>query len=240
MQYLGSKNKIAKYLLPIILREREEDEWLEKQYYVEPFVGGANMMDKVDGRRIGNDNNFYLISLWKALQSGWKPPLEVSKEEYKDIRSSTDKYSPELVAFVAYLCSFGGKWWGGYASNSRNHNYAAMGGRSLAKQIKRLQDVEFTCNNYWDMDIPDNSLIYCDPPYEGTEKYGFKHLEDKFDHDKFWEWCRNKSSEGHTVFISEYNAPDDFEELIAVKHKLLLNKKTNPNRVEKLFKFCGE
>ena len=41
----------------------------------------------------------------------------------------------------------------------------------------------------------------------------------------------------NTVFISEYNAPDDFEELIAVNHKLLLNKKTNLNRVEKLFKF---
>lgn len=238
MQYLGGKGKIAKYLLPIILNERKEDEWFEKQWYVEPFVGGANVIDKVDGRRIGNDNNSYLISLWKALQEGWKPPASVSREKYCDVRSNPDKYDSELVAFISYLCSYGGKWWGGYASNSNNHNYAKMGASVLAKQIKFLKDVKFTCENYWDVDIPENSLIYCDPPYEGTEKYGFKCLEDKFDHKKFWQWCRDKSVEGHTVFISEYNAPDDFEELIAINHKLLLNKKTNPNRVEKLFRFC--
>ena len=244
MQYLGGKSRIAKHLLPVILADRQEDEWLEEQWYVEPFVGGANVIDKVEGRRIGNDNNNYLISLWKALQEGWRPPSTVSREEYSNIRSNTDKYPPELVAFVAYLCSYGGKWWGGYAFNSNNDNYAQMGINVLTKQINRLKDVKFVCGDYWDMEIPDNSLIYCDPPYEGTEKYRkhlcLKHLEGKFDHKKFWQWCRDKSKEGHTVFISEYNAPEDFEELIAINHKLLLNKKTNLNRVEKLFKFCGE
>ena len=92
------------------------------------------------------------------------------------------------------------------------------------------------------MEIPDNSLIYCDPPYEGAETYRkhlcLEHME--FDHKEFWQWCRDRSKEGHTVFVSEYNAPEDFEELIAINHKLLLNKKTNLNRVEKLFKSCGE
>ena len=36
MKYLGSKNKIAKYILPIILKDRTEG-----QYYVEPFMGGV-------------------------------------------------------------------------------------------------------------------------------------------------------------------------------------------------------
>ena len=38
MKYMGSKNRIAKYILPIILKDRKEGQW-----YVEPFVGGANM-----------------------------------------------------------------------------------------------------------------------------------------------------------------------------------------------------
>ena len=59
MKYMGSKNRIAKYLLPIILKDRKEGQW-----YVEPFVGGANMIDKVDGNRIGADNNEYLIAMW--------------------------------------------------------------------------------------------------------------------------------------------------------------------------------
>ena len=40
MKYLGSKNKIAKHLLPIILKDRKPE-----QYYVEPFMGGGNMID---------------------------------------------------------------------------------------------------------------------------------------------------------------------------------------------------
>ena len=63
MQYVGSKNKIAKHILPIMLAERKPD-----QCWVEPFVGGANMIDKVEGSRIGNDCHEYLIALLKALQ----------------------------------------------------------------------------------------------------------------------------------------------------------------------------
>jgi len=235
LQYLGGKSKIAKHLLPIILEERKEDKWLIKQWYIEPFVGGCNMIDKVDGRRMGNDNHHYLISLWNALQEGWKPPTKISKKEYVSVRENPKEYADEFVAFVGFLCSFGGKWWGGYASNARGQNYADIGSRMLLKQIKLLEGVKFTCKNYWEMDIPDDSLIYCDPPYQGGEKY--KRRKGSFDHDKFWEWCREKSRDGHTVFISEYNAPEDFKEIIAIDHKLLLNKKTNQNRIEKLFRY---
>lgn len=44
MKYLGSKNKIAKYLKPIIESYLTED----KEFYIEPFVGGANMIDKIE------------------------------------------------------------------------------------------------------------------------------------------------------------------------------------------------
>ena len=55
--------------------------------------------------------------------------------------------------------------------------------------------------------LPANSLIYCDPPYKGTTRYA----TGSFDHDKFWQWCRDMSDSGHIVFVSEYNAPDDFK-----------------------------
>ena len=56
MKYMGSKNRIAKYILPIMLESRTKG-----MTWVEPFVGGANMIDKVDGERIGADLNKYLI-----------------------------------------------------------------------------------------------------------------------------------------------------------------------------------
>ena len=57
MKYMGSKARFAKDLLPIILKDRKE-----QQYYVEPFVGGCNIIDKVNGKRIASDSNKYLIA----------------------------------------------------------------------------------------------------------------------------------------------------------------------------------
>jgi DNA adenine methylase len=41
----------------------------------------------------------------------------------------------------------------------------------MVKQAKNLKDVDFRCGSYLEMEVPPNSLIYCDPPYEGTTKY---------------------------------------------------------------------
>ena len=83
-----------------------------------------------------------------------------------------------------------------------------------------------------DLDIPNNSIIYCDPPYKDTTKYS-----NLFNHDEFWEWCRQKSKEGHSVYISEYNAPDDFECIWQKEIVSSLTKDTGSKKgVEKLFK----
>lgn len=65
MKYLGSKARIAKHILPIILKDRQPDQW-----YIEPFAGGCNTMHLVAGKRIGNDSHDYLIAMWQALQWG--------------------------------------------------------------------------------------------------------------------------------------------------------------------------
>ena len=226
MQYMGSKNKIAKHLLPFILERLKPD-----QHYVEPFVGGANMMDKVDHPfRIGADLNYHLIEMWRALQKGWSPPENVSESEYQYLKAAQDIEDPALVAFVGFLVSFGAKWFAGYAKNKENYNYAAIGVRALKKQSPYLKDVEFHCCSYQDLEIPEKSLIYCDPPYRGTTGYKMG-----FDNDFFWQWCRDKASEGHTVLISEYSAPADFECLISVEHTSTLDKANRVVRIEKLF-----
>ena len=83
MKYMGSKNRIAKYILPIMLKDRKEN-----QYWVEPFVGGANMIDKVDGLRIGADFNAYNICLFKGIQDDFIPPDYISEHGDRDCRSS--------------------------------------------------------------------------------------------------------------------------------------------------------
>lgn len=77
---------------------------------------------------------------------------------------------------------------------------------NILKQSTKISDVVFKCCSYEALDIPANSVIYCDPPYKDTTKY-----KDSFDSDAFWQWCRDKAKEGHIVYVSEYNAPEDFK-----------------------------
>ena len=228
MQYMGSKRRFVKDLLPIMLEARKEG-----QYWVEPFVGGANMIQHVDGNRIGADIHEYLIALLSAVRDGWKPPINVSEEMHRDIRINKNKYPPELVGFVGFCCSFGGKWFKGYARSKKNNNYALQGHNNLIKQAPFLKGIDFRCCSYQDLVIPPNSLIYCDPPYKGVEPYGGTR---KIKYDHFWQWCRDKVNEGHTVFVSENKAPDDFICVKEVQRKTNLNNNVSPvSSMERLF-----
>ena len=62
MKYMGSKARIKKEILPLILKNRTEN-----QFFVDLMGGGMNLIDSVDGNRIANDLNFYLIEMWKEL-----------------------------------------------------------------------------------------------------------------------------------------------------------------------------
>jgi DNA adenine methylase len=199
---MGSKNRYAKELLPIILKDRKFNQW-----YVEPFCGGCNMIDKVNGNnRIANDIQFYLIEMFKALQNNWQPPDFVSEEMWYDVKKNKEEYLPALVGFIGFGCSFSGKWFGGYARGNQNNgnprNYCMESKKNVLNQVNKLKEVQFFNVNYWELKIPDNSIIYCDPPYANTEKY-----KDGFDTDKFWNWCEQKVKENHIVFVSEYSAP---------------------------------
>lgn len=232
MKYMGSKARISRHILPIILKDRKEG-----QCYVEPFVGGANMIDKVDGWRIGGEFNKYIAEMWKELTTGARP-LTITKEDYQNIKSNPDNYPRWLVGWVGIACSYSGKWFGGFAGKTvtlvGDRDYQAEAHANLEKQLSNLNGVEFIHSSYDELNIPPQSIIYCDPPYANTTKY-----KDDFDHDEFWQWCRDKIKEGHQVFISEYNAPDDFVCVWEqeVKSSLSANGKSGGNKIsiEKLF-----
>lgn len=232
MKYMGSKNRYAKELLPIILKDRRDDQW-----YVEPFVGGFNMINKVSGLRLANDSHYYLIELYRAIQNGWVPPDKLSEKEYKAIRENPYNYHPYLVGFVGFGCSFSGKWFGGYARGISNkgvaRNYCFESKTNILKQYKGLQGIVIENKNYLDLAIPKNSIVYCDPPYQNTTKYS-----SQFDHDIFWNWARELARNGHQVFVSEYSAPNDFECIWEkeVVSALDVNKKSKRN-IEKLFTY---
>lgn len=68
MKYVGSKSRIAPAIVPII------QDYIDKggtATYIEPFVGGANVIDKIKAEyRVGFDKNGYLIALLQYVKSG--------------------------------------------------------------------------------------------------------------------------------------------------------------------------
>ena len=205
MVYMGSKNRIAKELIPIITKDLKPNQW-----YVEPFVGGANMIDKIEHPyKLGADNNKYLIALLKAVQNGQELPEHITKDEYIAVKTNKDNYPDWYVGFVGFVSSFRAKFFGGYSGycttkTGIQRNYIKERINNILKQ--NLDGIKLVCSSYDALDIPANSIIYCDPPYNDTTKY-----KDSFDSDAFWQWCRDKAKEGHTVYVSEYNAPEDFK-----------------------------
>jgi DNA adenine methylase len=231
MKYMGSKNRIANEIIPIMLKYRTNN-----NTWVEPFVGGGNMIDKIDGDRIGSDINPYVISALISIRDNIsdlpKNNTEFTEADYKLLRKNDDyKYK----GYAGFAFSYGGKWLGGWSrtdkSNVKQRDYVNESYRNALNQSIKLQNVKLIICSYLDLIIPNNSIIYCDPPYEGTTKY-----KNKFDHIQFWEWCRQKSKEGHTVFVSEYNASDDFECIWQKEIVSSLTQDTGSKKaIEKLF-----
>ena len=239
MKYMGSKNRIAKFILPIMLADAEKQ---GLKTFVDCFVGGGNIIDKVPSsfKRIGYDLNPHVIEAMKTIRDNpHSLPDTLAEEEYRNIKG-TDPHP--INSFLRFVCSFGSRFDEGYA---RTYNpdgslksHAAMGKRSAIKQSANLQGVIFEKLSYEQVEFTEPSLIYCDIPYKGTKWYR-ANLVPKFDHDKFFDWCRQKKAEGHTVFVSEYNAPDDFEVVWQgeVKTNFASTRKAATHvAVEKLFK----
>ncbi len=208
MKYLGSKRKIAGEILPIMLAVASEKNLVN---WVEPFVGGANSIKYVPPtmRRIGRDLNPHVIAALTAIRDfPHLLPNQVKEEEYRAML----KTPPDpITSWIRFQCAFGSLFETTFARDpKKGANYAKLGKNMAMVDHPRLQGVELTHGSYEDIEIPPNSLIYCDPPYANVTGYSGA---GKFDSEKFYQWCRDIAARGNVVFVSEYSAPDDFVEV---------------------------
>ena len=227
---MGGKSRISKQISEIL------NAAIKDRVFVSLFCGSCAIESKVQADvKILNDKHPYLIAMWQALQNGWIPPDVVTKEEYYRVKANMDE-NPALTGFVGFGCSFGGKWWGGLASNKKGDNYCARAERSLLKDLPGVKSATFTCLDYHDVEIPDDAIVYCDPPYANTTGY----TVGQFDTNEFWHYMRQLSKRCD-VYISEESAPDDFECVWSqeLTRTLDFNKSNQPKKVEKLFKYKG-
>ena len=195
MRYCGGKHRIATQLSQAILPCVGGTLW-------EPFCGGLSATVLLQPS-IASDLSSPVIKLIEAVREGWLPPDFVTEEMYEFAREQ----NTPLAAFIGHSCSWGGKWWGGYAREG-NRNFALNGKNSLLKKVKLVPNVIFYNISYEQIKPKRGDTVYCDPPYFGTTN---GYASGDFDHIKFWHWVKYLAFDcGVQVFVSEFFGPTKF------------------------------
>jgi DNA adenine methylase len=230
MRYHGGKMTIAKELAEYIRNDSEYG------MLFSPFCGACaveRLLVEDFAICFFNDINKDLIMFLQELNDNvFEFPITTTEEEYKKLKTAE---SSALRCFYGHFLSFAGKWFGGYAQKYQRGDQVRDYNKEARESAIRLQtdfrkgDILFD-NKSYDEYTPFKMTIYCDPPYKSTTGYG------EFEHDKFWNIMR-KWSKHNDVFISEYEAPDDFECVFEIPKRVTMSKTNNSEiRFERLFK----
>ena len=233
---MGSKNRIYKDIIPIMLKHRNSDQW-----FVDMFCGGCHIVQHISGKRIANDKNKYLIAMWIGLLENRERPYTISKELYSKARDeynngTNNEFDDFMIGWLGWMGSYNGRFFdGGYSGHSvgkSKRDYIDEQIRNTESQIDDLRGVKFFSYDYLNFKFKEPCLIYCDIPYKGTKQYT---TSKDFNHDTFFDWCRKMSTIGHTVFISEYQAPSDFKCVWEKEITNSMNQTKTYKPIEKLF-----
>lgn len=244
--YQGSKNRLAKYIIPLLNKLIQANGCT---LFIDACCGGANIIANtkypiVCKTKYAFDNNKYLIALFDKVKfDDLDTYIEVDENKYKEVKQDlllgNNTYEDWYYGYVGFLFSYGTVFMDSYArGNDNKGNPRNMGKErytNLFNQKEALKDTIFTVQNIFDINLDKlnkNMLIYIDPPYKDTKQYN----RQKFDTEKFWNLVREMSKRC-IVVVSEYEAPNDF---ITIWEKELLqniNRKAldRQKATEKLF-----
>lgn len=79
------------------------------------------------------------------------------------------------------------------------------------ESLESLESLERLQKDYAKVQIPDDAIVYADPPYKGTDCTGYKC---EFDHMAFEQWLEKVP---FMVIVSEYEAPAGCVEIASIK-----------------------
>ena len=227
MQYMGGKSRLAKSIRDVILGDTDR-----RERYVEPFIGGGYTFSKLAPHfrsAVGRDAHEDLMLMWKGLQGGWTPPATLTKQEYLHLKTAAP--SP-IRGFAGFGCSFGGKWFGGFAKGSPGRDYALGSYRTLMRKWEELRDLDLTFEwgGFSEAGVTERDVVYCDPPYESSTGYS----TGEFNHTAFWATARNWAETGAHVYVSEFNAPAEWECIWEKSRKVGLGEQSGARYEEKV------
>ena len=238
MKYIGAKTKIAKDIVPIIQKYIDDN---NIDLYIEPFVGGFNVIDKIKcKRRIGSDIDCLVIDLVRECVAEpnllqFLPELPTREHYYQvrdDEKCCSAWYRSAILLFASYNARVYGGCYGAFAKtkDGKIRNYFQEAKRNFEKQLPLLSDIDIACKDYRNTYCK-NALIYCDIPYKDSIGYSTN-----FNYEEFYDWCEKQTKQGNIVLVNEYEIPEDRFECIWQKQvKTHQNNRNKLDKVEKLF-----
>ena len=105
-------------------------------------------------------------------------------------------------------------------------------GSTVCPDIRGGQILPITSSvlDYEEVTIPEDSVIYCDIPYEDTNVYN---KAEGFDYERFYQWCERQTQ---PVFISSYQMPEDrFDCIEEFTHRSTLSATANNLVTERIY-----
>lgn len=243
--YHGGKQRIGLeiaeniHLLSIILEDHSN---FKIKGYCEPFCGMLGVYKHIPElfddhkpklKYVAGEINESVVKMWDASKNGWKPPSTTTEEEYDRLKNSKSSY---LKGFIGHAYGFGGIYFGSYRNKYLNFSTNNQSSNQVIDIGKILDDnnINVTNGDYRQFSKLKGYIIYCDPPYSCYNRYyDDKNTRLKFDHDVFWNWCRDMSKY-NIVFVSEYKAPNDFK-LVYSKNSIVNYAGKKKKNIESLY-----
>ena len=238
MQYLGGKSRLGARIVQAIL----DDLGVKRLTLAVDLCSGAggvtHRLADVSDRVIAVEAHPGLVALHKAVQDGWVPPEHVSEAQYQEVRRGDQ--TTALAAFVGFGCSFGGKWWGGYArnevGNATARNYCLNARRAVLREtrpnVDHVRADALTC-------AITAAVVYCDPPYEGTT--GYTAIDGPPELGAWWRRLADLASTGQACYLSEYAEapPTDIEARLVWSAPTKEGLRKAGERTERLWRVLG-
>ena len=96
----------------------------------------------------------------------------------------------------------------------------------------KVCSLTWSIGDYQDVQIEDNSVLYCDIPYQDTNKYVGE--GENFDYERFYDWCLRQTQ---PLYISSYEMPEKDFKVVAEFARVDTMSATNNGKLvsEKVF-----
>jgi DNA adenine methylase Dam len=174
---MGSKFVILDKLIPLFPKTKT---------FVDLFTGGGSVYMNVCGmydKVIANDKIHDIVEIHKNLQNDEFVSVAISrsietignKEAYSNLRDEYNTtHKPQLLLALIWSCNSNMMRFN--KSGQFNQTFGDRGfndsKRDILEKYTRkvnLSNISFQSSDFFDVEIPQNSFVYIDPPYSNTE-----------------------------------------------------------------------